>query len=105
MSVLLNESALQFLLENPAGPVGIDLMQRSEVIVRNGESIAALIIEDAFIRPNVDYEISNSDLGLQSVIGIPYSGSVSEYLALKFDRESDWIVPSLFSNWGAMGSM
>lgn len=94
MSVTLNEAALRFLLEDPAGPVGIDLARRSENITRlvrtNAQRIIPQIPESL-----IDYEISSGDQGLQSVIGLEGSGRWSSYLAAKEDREGVIFRPAL----------
>lgn len=84
--ITLNEASLRFLLEDPAGPVGIDLRRRSENITRLVRTNARRIIPQI---PDsiIDYEISSGDLGLQSVIGIEGTGRWSSYLAAKEDRE------------------
>jgi hypothetical protein len=94
MSVTLYEPALRFLLEDPDGPVGIDLQRRSEIITRLVEQNVQFIITTA---PDgiVGYQITNGDLGLQSEIGVVGSGRWSNYLASKEVREGVIFRPAL----------
>lgn len=94
MSITLNEAALRFLLEDPAGPVGLDLQRRSESVTtlvrQNAQKIIKTLPPDL-----VDYEIQSSDDGLRSVIGIKGAGRWSEYLAAKEGREGVIFAPAL----------
>jgi hypothetical protein len=73
MSVTLNEAALRFLLEDEQGPVGLDLVRRSENVVRiaREHEIVNGRLKNSFpdIQSIIDYEISVGDQGLQSSIG------------------------------------
>lgn len=94
MSVTLNEAALRFMLEDPAGPVGADLRRRSEnvtaLVRQNAQRIIRTLPADV-----VEYEIQSSEEGLRSVIGIKGSGRWSEYLAAKEAREAVIFAPAL----------
>ena len=94
MSVTLFEPSLRFLLEDQDGPVGLDLLRRTEIITRLVEQNAQHIIIQM---PDgiVGYEISNGDLGLQAEIGIAGGGRWSEYLAIKELREGVVFRPAL----------
>ena len=96
MSVTLNEVALRFLLEDEAGPVGIDLRRRSENILRLVRTNATNII-DTLPDEIIQYEISNGDLGLQSVISVEpgVSDRWTSYLADKEQREHVVFAPAL----------
>lgn len=87
MSVILNETALQFLLNDPDGPVGRDLQRRSINIVRLAQADAAEIIHLGFdVFGSIGFAIENDDLGLVSYIGGD-GGRISDYLAAKDARE------------------
>lgn len=94
MSVILNEAALHFLLEDPAGPVGLDLRRRAENITELVRANATKILEQ--MDPQViQYEISSGDNGLQAVIGVEGVGRWSSYLAAKEEREAVIFAPAL----------
>ena len=87
MSVIFDESALNFLLQDPAGPIGIDLRRRSENIVRQAEVNAREIIHQGFDPAQIiGYEIVNGDMGLESRIGVD-GGRIGDYLVEKDARE------------------
>jgi hypothetical protein len=87
MSVTLNEPALRFLLEDPAGPVGLDLRRRSDNILplMRERAQAVLPMAPADI---VDYDIFVGEDGLVSVFGYK-GGRWADYLAAKAQREFD----------------
>jgi hypothetical protein len=93
MSVTLDEGALTFLLENPAGPIGRDLLRRSENIVREARVDAAGIIHTGFpIWQDIGYSIVSGEDGLESLIGFanPQDGesdTLSDYLIKKDQNE------------------
>lgn len=94
MSLIFNEAALNFLLENPAGPVGQDLRRRAEAITDLVRANATKILEQ--MPPElVQYEISSGDDGLQAVIGVEGVGRWSTYLAAKEEREAVIFAPAL----------
>jgi hypothetical protein len=101
MSVILNQAALDFLLQNPAGPVGLNLRRRAEVITGNYEAVIGVIWEnqDEGLRPQADYDIAVGDEGLRAIIGIPFHGRISEYMGRKLESERDRVVPSLMQGW------
>jgi hypothetical protein len=94
MSVILNQAALDFLLQNPAGPVGQDLRRRSENITQLVRDNATKVLE-AMPRDLIDFEISVTDDGLQSVIGVVGQGRWSSYLAAKEEREKVIFAPAV----------
>lgn len=94
MSVTLNEAALNFLLDNPAGPVGIDLRRRAENITRLVRANATKILEE--MPPSlVDFEVVSGDDGLAAIIGVQGTGRWSSYLAAKEQREAVIFAPAL----------
>ena len=94
MSLVFNEAALNFLLENPAGPVGLDLRRRAENITQLVRDNATKILEQ--MPPElVRYEISSGDDGLQAIIGVEGTGRWSSYLAAKERREAVIFAPAL----------
>jgi len=100
MSLIFNESALHHLLEDEASPVGLMLQRSANIIAGNGEAVNSIIMSDGAIRPAVDFVIEHGDDGLRAVIGMPFQGRISEYMAAKWEREgSEWIVDALMSNW------
>lgn len=89
-----NEAALNFLLENPAGPVGLDLRHRAENITDLVRANATKILEE--MDPGViDFEIVNGDDGLAAIIGVRGAGRWSTYLAAKEQREAVVFAPAL----------
>jgi hypothetical protein len=101
MSVTLNEAALQFLLESPAGPVGEDLRRRAEVVTGNYQTVINVVWEnqDPALNPRADYEVDVGDEGLQAEIGIRFHGRISEYMARKMETEADRVVPTIMLGW------
>ena len=100
MSIIFNEAALHHLLEDEASPVGLMLRRSAEIIQGNGEAVNSIIMSDGSLRPAVDFVIEHGDDGLRAVIGMPFQGRISEYMAAKWEREgSEWIVDALMSNW------
>lgn len=94
MSLVFNEAALHFLLENPAGPVGQDLRRRAEVITDLVRANATKVLE--MLPPEtIQYEITSGDDGLQAVIGVEGVGRWSTYLAAKEQREAVIFAPAL----------
>ena len=94
VSLVFNEAALDFLLENPAGPVGLDLRRRAENITRLVRANATKILEE--MDPGlVDYVIVSGDDGLQAIIGVEGTGRYSSYLAAKEKREAVVFAPAL----------
>lgn len=94
MSIVFNEAALHFLLEDEAGPVGQDLRRRSinitELVRDNATKILVMMPREA-----VDFHISSGDNGLQSEIGVTGTGRWSKYLAAKEERERVIFAPAL----------
>ena len=94
MSLVFNEAALNFLLENPAGPVGLDLRRRAENITSLVRDNATKIIEE--MDPGlIQYEIRSGEDGLEAVIGVEGVGRMSTYLAAKERREAVIFAPAL----------
>ena len=93
-NLVFNEAALKFLLEDPDGPVGRELQRVSENITQLVKDNAHKILEQ--MNPDiVMFEISNTDDGLQSVIGVEGTGRWSSYLAAKEERERVIFAPAL----------
>ena len=93
MSLVVNEAALNFLLQEENGPVGIDLRRRAENISTIYEQNVARYLP-AFVEQggSIDYEISVQDDGLQAIIGInPGHGSdrFAENVAKKILKEPE----------------
>lgn len=89
-----NEAAMHFLLEDPAGPVGLDLRRRSESITELVRANATKILEQ--MNPDIiQYAITSGDNGLQAVIGVEGTGRWSSYLAAKEEREAVIFAPAL----------
>jgi hypothetical protein len=87
MSVILDEAALDFVLESPDGPIGRDLERRSENIVREVRADARQIIHTGFDPTQIiGYEIVSGQDGLESRIGVS-DGRIGEYLVEKDARE------------------
>ena len=103
MSLVFNDAYLENLVNNPGGPMGRSLERVANQIAGNYEAVVNIIWQSQApsAKPDVDYAITNGEFGLQAVIGFPDSRHTSEYMAEKFERESDWIVPGLMSNWNA----
>lgn len=94
MSLIFNEEALNFLLENPAGPVGQDLLRRTIIITDLVRANATKILEE--LPPEaIRYDITSGDNGLQAVIGVEGTGRWSSYLAAKEEREAVIFAPAL----------
>lgn len=94
MSLVFNEAALNYLLNDPEGPVGQDLQRRSENITALVKENATKILEQ--MNPDiVQFTISSGDDGLQSVIGVEGTGRWSSYLAAKEKREAVVFAPAL----------
>lgn len=86
-SLVFDPAALDFLLENPEGPVGQDLRRRAENITRLAQQQAGEIIHrGVFGASIVGYEIRSGENGLEALIGCD-AGRIGEYLALKDVRE------------------
>lgn len=89
MSVTLNEAALRYMLEDPTGPVGLDLQHRAEAVTDIARENAQNIIKQ-LPATAVDYQIVNQNDGLAAIIGITrgeVSSRWSDYLAQKEIRE------------------
>jgi hypothetical protein len=82
MSVTLYEGALRQLLEDPDGPMGTFLREKSEIIVAEARRGAGVIMKQD-MTSFIDYEIVSGDDGLSSIVGVTGSGRMSEYLAFK----------------------
>ena len=98
MSLVFNEAALNFLLESPDGPVGRELERISINVTQLVRDNATKILKgNASVPGRIQFEISNNDDGLQSVIGITSGGSNrwAEYLAAKERREAVIFAPAL----------
>lgn len=94
MSVTLNEFALRFMLEDEAGPVGIDLRRRAENVTRLVRENATKVLEQ--MPPEiVDYVIVSQDEGLAAIIAVQGTGRWSSYLADKEQREAVIFAPAL----------
>ena len=94
MTVILNEAALRFMLEDEIGPVGLDLKRRSENITDiYRQNVMNIIPAFGEHGGDVRYRIEVSEDGLQSVIGIDpgdsVSGRMGAYLAEKVEREPE----------------
>lgn len=86
-SLVFDPAALDFLLQNPDGPVGQDLRFRAENITRISEQQAGEIVHRGFQGQRiVGYEIRNGDEGLEAVIGVD-GGRIGDYLIAKDVRE------------------
>jgi hypothetical protein len=94
VSVILNEAALTFLLESPAGPVGQDLRRRSENVTRLVRENAQRIIEE-LDTDLIGFSIDVRDEGLVSVVGMTSGGRIDDYLAAKEQREQVIFAPAL----------
>jgi hypothetical protein len=94
VSLVFNEAALRFLLEDEAGPVGQDLRRRAEAITDLVRANATKILEQ--MSPDVvQFEISTGEDGLQAIIGVEGTGRWSSYLAAKEKREAVIFAPAL----------
>lgn len=97
MSVTLNTAALDFLLRNPAGPVGRDLERRAEKVTAIYRTNVRNIMPQ-FSEDSVGYEIMVGDDGLLAIIGIR-GGSDSDrwarYLAQKVEKEPEKAVGAI----------
>jgi hypothetical protein len=92
--LVFNEAALDFLLENPAGPVGLDLRRRAEAITDLVRANATKILEQ--MPPDtVQYEIVSGEDGLEAIIGVEGTGRWSSYLAAKERREAVIFAPAI----------
>ena len=92
-SLVFNEAALKFLLESPAGPVGLDLQRRSENIAAIYEQNVARYLP-SFVEQggSIDFVIVSDSEGLQSIIGINAghgSDRFAENVAKKVLKEPD----------------
>jgi hypothetical protein len=99
---VFNEAALNFLLENPDGPLGRKLERAAIRIAGNYENVVDIIWQnqDQSVKPEASYTVENDVNGLQAVIGFPDGqGHIAEYMADKFVREQGWIKPVLMTNW------
>ena len=94
MALVFNEAALHFLLEDEAGPVGLELDRVSQNITELVRDNATKIIAE-MPRDTIDYLVSSGDNGLQSVIGVEGTGRWSSYLAAKEERERNIFAPAL----------
>lgn len=101
MSLILNEAALNSLLESPDGEVGRLLDRVSNHIAGRYEAVIGVVWEnqDPFLTPKVDYEIVHADNGIQATIGIVDEGSVSEYMADKMVVEQDRLLGAIMTTW------
>ena len=86
MSVSLYEASLRQLLEDPAGPVGVELVRRSEIIVAEARRGAEVIMKQP-MTDLIDYDIVVGDDGLASIVGVRGQGRISQYLAFKQENE------------------
>lgn len=86
MSVTLYEGALRQLLEDPAGPMGIYLREKSEIIVAEARRGAEVIMKQPMTHL-IDYDIVSGDDGLASIVGVRGQGRISQYLAFKQQAE------------------
>jgi hypothetical protein len=93
MSVILNQAALDFLLQNPAGPVGQDLRRRCENITPIYRDNVAVVLPEFFESGgDIDFTIFVGDQGLQATIGIrgrDADDRWANYLAAKVEKEPD----------------
>lgn len=98
-SLVLNEAALKFLLEDPDGPVGQDLRRRSEnITIIYHENVARYLPTFVEQGGRIDYEIVSDDDGLRSFIGInPGHGSdrFAENVAKKVLKEPDKAIDAM----------
>lgn len=99
MNVNLNETALSFLLESPAGPVGRDLERRAIAATDAARINAQQIMwrTSVPIDAIVGYAVTTDAQGLVATIGVIGQGKISRYLAAKAERESigGWLVRAL----------
>jgi len=93
-SLVFNEAALKFLLESPAGPVGLDLRRRAERITDLVRANATKILEQ-MPPETVQFDIVSDDDGLAAIIGVEGTGRWSSYLAAKERREAVIFAPAL----------
>ena len=100
-NLVFNEAALNFLLENPDGPVGRKLDRVANHIAGRYEAVIGVVWEnrDPGLQPNVDYEVGNGDNGLQAIIGITDSRRIGEYMAEKMVREQERLVGPIMTTW------
>lgn len=85
-NLFFNERALQFLLEDEAGPMGTYLRQKSEIITEEARRGAEVIMKQP-MTDLIDYEIVSGDDGLSSIVGVKGQGRISQYLAFKQENE------------------
>jgi hypothetical protein len=109
-SLVFNEAAFNFLLENPDGPMGRKLERIADFIAYNYDAAIGDVWQDqpAEISPEAGYEISVGDDGLQAVIGIvdpqrqrtDGRPTASDYMANKFQNlESGKFKTRIMDNW------
>jgi hypothetical protein len=92
MSVIFDQAALNFLLQDPAGPTGLMLERVSENIIRGARQRADFIFQNKPIDPSdyIGYDIRNGDNGLEAVFGAEGGpGSIGYYLAEKDANPSE----------------
>ncbi len=100
-NLVFNEAALNFLLQDPAGPVGRRLNIVANHIAGRYEAVIDVVWEmrDPFLKPQVDYDIVNADFGLEAVIGITDGGSISQEMADKMVDEQERLLGPIMQTW------
>lgn len=94
MNIVLNETALQLLLESEAGPVGREIRERAERVLEGSRRRVGIIMQRSSVNVAADVDLELRP-DLSAVIGIRDVGSISRYLAAKEARERVWLVPAL----------
>lgn len=87
MSVILNEAAIELLLDSELGPVGREVRQRAEEVVQNARQGVRDIMASSMVDPSnaVDLQM----IGSTAVVGIRDEGRVTQYLDQKAASEAE----------------
>lgn len=104
MAVLLNEAALQRLLESEGGPVGDDLRRRAEQVATfatdnaSGEVIG---IQSGDLHSGIRYEIREGAVGLEAVVRTDAEHRGFFYPAFHDQNGRPWLTSALRDGFDA----
>lgn len=98
MTVVLNEAALERLLQSEAGPVGQDLSRRAQNVTAQAEvnaSGAIIGIQTGDLHSGVRFEVGQGDDGLQAVVRTDAQHRGFNYPAWHDQNGRPWLTDAL----------
>jgi hypothetical protein len=98
LAVILREPALQFFLQSPVGPVGVDLERRAtrvEQIARENASGPIIGVQSGDLLAGLHTTISVGDRGLQAAVGTDAQHRGFGYPAFHDQHGRPWLSAAL----------